>query len=140
VLETIRDAGNDMKVRRLLARKVFDHTSRYDRAIADYFEKPSADALPPVLSLELKRSQALRYGENPDQNAAFYLEPNAPAHTLAGMKQLHGKELSFNKHPGYRCRRAGDVSMGGCKRSCLCNYQTHHALWRRAGRVGGSGL
>jgi phosphoribosylaminoimidazolecarboxamide formyltransferase/IMP cyclohydrolase len=56
-----------------------------------------ADALfPPVLKLSLERVQHLRYGENPDQPAAFYAEAGAPAGSLPAMKQLHGKELSFN--------------------------------------------
>ena len=86
-------------LRRELARKVFDHTSRYDRAIASYFDKQTsgeAETFPPALTLHLQRAQALRYGENPDQPAAFYIERNAPVDSLAGMKQLHGKELSFN--------------------------------------------
>jgi phosphoribosylaminoimidazolecarboxamide formyltransferase/IMP cyclohydrolase len=46
--------------------------------------------------LQLQRVQSLRYGENPDQPAAFYREQNAPAASLPDLEQLHGKELSFN--------------------------------------------
>lgn len=90
-----------LELRRSLARKVFDHTAKYDRAITDYFDERTeryaeAHAFPPSLRLGFSRSQSLRYGENPDQPAAFYLEDDAPADSLAAMKQLHGKELSFN--------------------------------------------
>jgi phosphoribosylaminoimidazolecarboxamide formyltransferase/IMP cyclohydrolase len=99
VLAALTAGVADLELRRELARKVFDHTTRYDRAIADYFDargKGSGELMPPVLRLDLHRAQPLRYGENPDQQAAFYLEANAPADSLAAMQQLHGKELSFN--------------------------------------------
>lgn len=96
VINALQNGGAGIELRRELARKVFDHTSRYDRAIADYFHTGDAGHFPETLSLSLSLSQSLRYGENPDQPAAFYLETNAPPDSLAAMKQLHGKELSFN--------------------------------------------
>ncbi|HEX6559777.1 MAG TPA: bifunctional phosphoribosylaminoimidazolecarboxamide formyltransferase/IMP cyclohydrolase, partial [Longimicrobiales bacterium] len=99
IIEALRAGDVPLQLRRELARKVFDHTARYDRAIAGYFDRhmgASSELFPETLTLELRHAQALRYGENPDQPAAFYLESNAPADSLAGMKQLHGKELSFN--------------------------------------------
>jgi phosphoribosylaminoimidazolecarboxamide formyltransferase / IMP cyclohydrolase len=99
ILDALRNDAAGMDLRRELARKVFDHTAHYDRAIASYFDSQSAvegETFPPQLRLELHRAQALRYGENPDQPAAFYLDADAPADSLAAMRQLHGKELSFN--------------------------------------------
>jgi phosphoribosylaminoimidazolecarboxamide formyltransferase / IMP cyclohydrolase len=99
ILDALRDDAADLTLRRELARKVFDHTSRYDRAIASYFDSqvaPLGEMFSPQLRLELQHAQALRYGENPDQAAAFYLDADAPADSLAAMQQLHGKELSFN--------------------------------------------
>ena len=98
VLDALRSGNVTIELRRELARKVFDHTARYDRAIADYFSRDSSrdDLFPVTLDLHLQHAQALRYGENPDQPAAFYIEPDASANSLARMKQLHGKELSFN--------------------------------------------
>jgi phosphoribosylaminoimidazolecarboxamide formyltransferase / IMP cyclohydrolase len=98
ILEALRDNRADLELRRKLARKVFDHTARYDRAIASYFDTQSSSGplFPSQLHIELQHAQALRYGENPDQPAAFYLEADAPADSLAAMRQLHGKELSFN--------------------------------------------
>ena len=53
-------------------------------------------SFPEELTLRLTRVQGLRYGENPDQSAAFYAEEGAPAGSLPALEQLHGKELSFN--------------------------------------------
>jgi phosphoribosylaminoimidazolecarboxamide formyltransferase/IMP cyclohydrolase len=119
VIDAVRGGTADNALRRDLARKVFDHTGRYDQAIAAYFARDAASAshgadaagaaagaspdrddgaalLPSALTLDLTRVQSLRYGENPDQAAAFYAEAGAPAGSLPNMKQLHGKELSFN--------------------------------------------
>lgn len=99
VLETIREGTADRSLRRELAAKVFDHTSGYDRAIAAYLgpESGAADGgLPHRLTLELEKVQDLRYGENPDQPAAFYREAHAPPDSLPHLEQLHGKVLSFN--------------------------------------------
>ncbi|MBA3892035.1 MAG: bifunctional phosphoribosylaminoimidazolecarboxamide formyltransferase/IMP cyclohydrolase [Gemmatimonadaceae bacterium] len=85
-------------LRRRLAAKVYAHTAAYDAAIATWFESTApdrkGDALPPRLTIALERAQTLRYGENPDQPAAFYVEQ--PGRGLAGLTQRGGKELSFN--------------------------------------------
>jgi phosphoribosylaminoimidazolecarboxamide formyltransferase/IMP cyclohydrolase len=102
VLAALRDGSVDSELRRRLATKVFQHTSRYDAAIAKYFESAGASAregetaFPDGLALRLSRVQSLRYGENPDQPAAFYAEDGAPAGSLPYLRQLQGKELSFN--------------------------------------------
>ena len=81
--------------------KVFARTSSYDTAIYSYFSKKSSPekaqdkSLPDEISLELKKIQQLRYGENPHQSAAFYKE-KAKTRGLVNLKQLQGKELSFN--------------------------------------------
>lgn len=79
-----------------LALKSFEHTARYDTAIASYLGKLSQVQFPPTLNLQFQHSQALRYGENPHQNAAFYSEKNPPVGTISSAKQLQGKELSYN--------------------------------------------
>jgi len=78
--------------------KVFEHTAFYDTLISDYFRKQVAQAedFPGNITLAFEKAQDLRYGENPHQKAAFYQEIGASKATLAGAKQLHGKELSFN--------------------------------------------
>ncbi len=83
---------------RELACAVFLATSFYDGAIYDYLSKKQAqtlDQFPQTLTLQFSKLQDLRYGENPHQKAAFYSEGNSRK-GLARMKQLWGKELSFN--------------------------------------------
>jgi phosphoribosylaminoimidazolecarboxamide formyltransferase/IMP cyclohydrolase len=98
VLEALRAGKVDERLRRELARKVFDHTSSYDRTIASYFDKQQGSAadFAESISLHLTKVQSLRYGENPDQSAAFYADVDAGADSVARLQQLHGKELSFN--------------------------------------------
>jgi phosphoribosylaminoimidazolecarboxamide formyltransferase/IMP cyclohydrolase len=100
VLAALDAGGPEPALRRELARKVFAHTAEYDAAVASYLaaEAGSADAggFPDRLTLDLVKVQPLRYGENPDQPAAFYAETDAPPGSLPRLDQLHGKELSFN--------------------------------------------
>ncbi|MDM8560312.1 bifunctional phosphoribosylaminoimidazolecarboxamide formyltransferase/IMP cyclohydrolase [Candidatus Parabeggiatoa sp. HSG14] len=85
-----------------LACKVFAHTARYDGAIANYLAQQSPvkqaeiSAFPSTLFLEYKKIQAMRYGENPHQKAAFYAEPLTQEICVATAKQLQGKALSYN--------------------------------------------
>ncbi|MBI5616304.1 MAG: bifunctional phosphoribosylaminoimidazolecarboxamide formyltransferase/IMP cyclohydrolase [Gammaproteobacteria bacterium] len=82
-----------------LATKAFSHTAHYDHAIANYLaavDAPEDDAFPAAVDLRFTKLQALRYGENPHQQAAFYAEANAPCGSIARATQLHGKELSYN--------------------------------------------
>ena len=79
-------------LRRSLATKVFSHTAAYDSAILGYLSR-SDEALPDRLGLVLERQQSLRYGENPHQRAALYATDERGVRDL---RQLHGKELSFN--------------------------------------------
>ncbi|MCC5875299.1 MAG: bifunctional phosphoribosylaminoimidazolecarboxamide formyltransferase/IMP cyclohydrolase [Candidatus Sumerlaeia bacterium] len=85
-------------LRRGLAAKVFTHTSGYDAMIANYLggkEEENA-GWPGVYNLSLPLAQAMRYGENPHQAAAFYRDPSVTETSIAGARQLHGKELSYN--------------------------------------------
>jgi phosphoribosylaminoimidazolecarboxamide formyltransferase/IMP cyclohydrolase len=90
-----------------LAAKVYAHTSAYDGAIAAYLsslsqaepvqnETPDRQIWPRTLTLQLHREETLRYGENPQQLAAFYRDPSVPAGLLGNFHQLQGKELSYN--------------------------------------------
>jgi phosphoribosylaminoimidazolecarboxamide formyltransferase/IMP cyclohydrolase len=88
--------------RAALAAKAFTHTAAYDGAIAGYLTSVEADgkrsAFPGTLSLQFQKAYGLRYGENPHQSGAFYVERNAPPGSLARAESLGagGKELSFN--------------------------------------------
>ena len=103
VLEALDASGDGGELRRELAAKVFRHVSVYDGAVADYLEGADSAAAASQSELgerfrfSLRRKQTLRYGENPDQEAAFYWYPGEPA-GLAGIEQLHGKELSYNNY------------------------------------------
>ncbi|MBI2994621.1 MAG: bifunctional phosphoribosylaminoimidazolecarboxamide formyltransferase/IMP cyclohydrolase [Gammaproteobacteria bacterium] len=83
-----------------LAQKAFAHTARYDSAVSNYLNAidPGNGQLdyPLVFSMQFRKLQDLRYGENPHQTAAFYAQPDAPDGTLAAARQLQGKELSYN--------------------------------------------
>ena len=83
-----------------LAKKVFQLTARYDGAISNYLggmgSEENAARFPETYTLQFKKVQGLRYGENPHQAAAFY-GPTEPAlNTLSTATKYQGKELSFN--------------------------------------------
>jgi phosphoribosylaminoimidazolecarboxamide formyltransferase/IMP cyclohydrolase len=90
------NSGLAQQTRFNLALKSFEHTARYDTAIATYLSKVNSIQFPETLNLQFYHHQALRYGENPHQNAAFYREKTPDSGTIAAAKQLQGKELSYN--------------------------------------------
>ena len=92
VIEDLKVGEVGKENRRALATKVFAHTAAYDAAILGYLSR-SDEALPDRLGLVLERQQSLRYGENPHQRAALYATDERGVREL---RQLHGKELSFN--------------------------------------------
>jgi phosphoribosylaminoimidazolecarboxamide formyltransferase/IMP cyclohydrolase len=94
VLASLQAADDDLDLRRVLAAKVFAHTGAYDGAIAAWFAEQRGEQFPPRLTITLERSQTLRYGENPGQTAAFYVERKHGG--LDALQQVGGKELSFN--------------------------------------------
>ncbi|HEY0180598.1 MAG TPA: bifunctional phosphoribosylaminoimidazolecarboxamide formyltransferase/IMP cyclohydrolase, partial [Dokdonella sp.] len=100
ILEALAHGGTALALRRRLAAKAFAHTSRYDGLIASWLgaraDADEPDAFPPSLRLAFERKQVLRYGENPHQDGALYVEANAPRGTVAGARVLAGKELSYN--------------------------------------------
>jgi phosphoribosylaminoimidazolecarboxamide formyltransferase/IMP cyclohydrolase len=88
-------AGDDVAdLRRELAGKVYAHTAAYDAAIAEWLAGQRGDAFPERMTLALERAQSLRYGENPGQRAAYYVERKGAG--LSALRQHGGKELSFN--------------------------------------------
>jgi phosphoribosylaminoimidazolecarboxamide formyltransferase / IMP cyclohydrolase len=94
VLAAVRAGGGDADLRRLLASKAFAHTAAYDGAIATWFAQQRGERFPEHAAWAFYRAHSLRYGENPDQEAAFYVE--RPGLGIAALKQRGGKELSFN--------------------------------------------
>ena len=94
VLEALQNGGDASEMRRDLAEKVYAHTAAYDAAIAGWFAGQRGDHFPEKLTLAFERQQSLRYGENPGQQAAFYVERAGAG--LGALTQHGGKELSFN--------------------------------------------
>lgn len=80
VIDRIKNNQLDEDYKKSLMIKVFEHTNQYDHAIVSFFKGDK---------------ETLRYGENPQQSAYFVRTSNSK-HTIAGAKQLHGKQLSFN--------------------------------------------
>ncbi|MDT8900186.1 bifunctional phosphoribosylaminoimidazolecarboxamide formyltransferase/IMP cyclohydrolase [Anaeroselena agilis] len=85
------------EMRMELAREAYSHTAEYDAWIARYLAGQLGQGrFPARLQLVFDKVQDLRYGENPHQQAAFYREQGFAGPGVAGARQLHGKELSFN--------------------------------------------
>jgi len=82
-----------------LALKVYQRTSAYDAAISNWLgrrvDAESAD-FPSALTFQYQRTEIMRYGENPHQKAAFYVENDIQEASLATARQLQGKQLSYN--------------------------------------------
>jgi phosphoribosylaminoimidazolecarboxamide formyltransferase/IMP cyclohydrolase len=102
VLKAIHTEGEVPAALRFeLARKAFAHTAAYDGAVASYLgritapDAPLAD-FPQTVHLSAHLERPLRYGENPHQKAAFYVQDDAVGPSLARAEVLQGKELSFN--------------------------------------------
>ena len=100
-----------------LAAKAFNHTAEYDGMISNWLTArgPNGEVrpFPDRFNQQLRLAQPLRYGENPHQSAAFYVERDPPRGTLASFKQLQGKELSYNNiadaDAAWECCRTFDV-------------------------------
>jgi len=97
--------GTTLDQRKALALAAFTRCARYDQAISEYLgevleptptESSPADPFPATLEPKFARHSVLRYGENPHQRAAFYLEPDSVGPNLATARAIHGKELSYN--------------------------------------------
>ncbi|MGO9318943.1 MAG: bifunctional phosphoribosylaminoimidazolecarboxamide formyltransferase/IMP cyclohydrolase [Terracidiphilus sp.] len=108
LVEELTASGGSLsrETRWRLAKQAFALTAAYDTSIANTLDQISdapepslpvafgTDSLPTTLRINLPRSQALRYGENPHQRAALYADSSGQG--IAGATQLQGKELSFN--------------------------------------------
>lgn len=101
------DCQISQNTKKRLATKAFTHTALYDLAIANYFSKITNETdttftgavtnqMPKQLVLSLSQSQSLRYGENPHQMAALYVDSLFSEQGVATANQLQGKELSYN--------------------------------------------
>lgn len=99
LIEEINAGGISYQTRFNLATKAFEHTAQYDGAIANHLGLIQNDGskadFARTFNVQFKHQQTMRYGENPHQKAAFYVEDNAPI-GIASATQTQGKELSYN--------------------------------------------
>ncbi|MEU1704562.1 bifunctional phosphoribosylaminoimidazolecarboxamide formyltransferase/IMP cyclohydrolase [Streptomyces sp. NPDC005706] len=100
VLAAAAAGGFDLATRKRLAAEAFQHTAAYDVAVASWFASSYApvdeSSFPDFLGATWERAHTLRYGENPHQPAALYVEAGGAG--LAQAEQLHGKEMSYNNY------------------------------------------
>ncbi|WP_042383322.1 bifunctional phosphoribosylaminoimidazolecarboxamide formyltransferase/IMP cyclohydrolase [Streptacidiphilus melanogenes] len=100
VLKAVADGGFELAARKRLAGEAFAHTAAYDVAVASWFADGYAPAdeerFPQFLGSTFQRENVLRYGENPHQAAALYVDGSGKG--IAAAEQLHGKEMSYNNY------------------------------------------
>ena len=84
------------KILEKLMLEAFINTAEYDSMIASYMFGKLGDGFPRSFPIPSEKVEDLRYGENPNQKAAFYRSPFTKGTTVAKSEYLHGKELSFN--------------------------------------------
>jgi phosphoribosylaminoimidazolecarboxamide formyltransferase/IMP cyclohydrolase len=100
LLAAVRAGGTTLEQRTQLAAEAFAHTASYDLAVATWCASTLVDEpawWPSFAGQALERREVLRYGENPHQRAALYLDPDEPP-GLAQAEQLHGKPMSYNNY------------------------------------------
>jgi len=101
IIEDLRENNGALSSALLfgLAVEAFERTAKYDSIVSGFLRKnlnmEDSGGMPNDLTLQFAKIQDLRYGENPHQQAAFYQDSQQPS-GLAGIQQMHGKELSFN--------------------------------------------
>ena len=102
VIQEMRTHGGELSAATCfrLAVKTFEHTAQYDGAIANHLGAIDPDGgqhdFPRTINLQFRQAQSMRYGENPHQKAAFYVEARLDESSVATAHQLQGKELSYN--------------------------------------------
>ncbi len=100
LMQEISDGGVSDETRFSLAIKAYEHTALYDGAIANYFgrlvQPAEAQTFPRTINQQYKHVQSMRYGENPHQAAAFYVNQEVTEASVSSAQQHQGKALSFN--------------------------------------------
>ncbi|CAD5320399.1 unnamed protein product [Arabidopsis thaliana] len=103
VLEYLKGGQSDQQFRRKLAWKAFQHVAAYDSAVSEWLWKQTErkEKFPPSFTVPLVLKSSLRYGENPHQKAAFYVDKSLAEVNAGGIAtaiQHHGKEMSYNNY------------------------------------------
>jgi phosphoribosylaminoimidazolecarboxamide formyltransferase/IMP cyclohydrolase len=95
LFEALKAGGTTLEFRRKLAAKAYARTAAYDAAISNWFAGQLNDTAPAYRAFGGRLAEALRYGENPHQSAAFYRTPEL-RYGVATARQVQGKQLSYN--------------------------------------------
>ncbi|KAF7850767.1 hypothetical protein BT93_L5016 [Corymbia citriodora subsp. variegata] len=103
LLEFLKSNGDDQQFRRKLAWKAFQHVASYDSAVSEWLwrQTTGGEKFPPSLTVPLSLKSSLRYGENPHQKAAIYVDKSLAEVNGGGIAtaiQHHGKEMSYNNY------------------------------------------
>ncbi|KAM7258300.1 hypothetical protein ACFE04_014041 [Oxalis oulophora] len=102
LLEFLKGNQDNQQFRRKLAWKAFQHVASYDAAVSEWlWKQTTGEKFPPSLTVPLSLKSSLRYGENPHQKAAFYVDRSLAEVNAGGIAtsiQLHGKEMSYNNY------------------------------------------
>ena len=109
VLAALEAGDDDLDLRRLLAEKVFARTAAYDAAIAYWFGCARSEIFPERIAISLERATMLRYGENPGQRAAFYVERREGRHRRARAEGRQGAFVQQSAGPRGRAVRHRSV-------------------------------
>lgn len=97
IITQLKDAGElSLDLHQRLMAEAFVATANYDAMIASRMYKEFCEGFPASFPVPMEKVEDLRYGENPNQAAAFYMDPFTPGTTVAKSEQLHGKQLSYN--------------------------------------------
>ena len=128
VLQELTDAGGKLSLgtRESLAAEAFSYTARYDSAISRWFVEKQDD-FPPLLLNAYEKVTDLAYGENPHQRAAYYAQAGARMHVLSMVRQLGGKELSFNNVLDLNAGAPADAGVRAARRARSSSTTTRAA-------------
>lgn len=96
VLDELKAGGVTLETKKYLQYKVFAHTAVYDSLISNYLAAQLGITFPDQVTFAYEKSQDMRYGENPQQQAVFYKEQFIRPGSLPAAEQLWGKEMSYN--------------------------------------------
>ncbi len=120
ILDELGTAGGTLSLptRESLAAEAFSYTARYDTAIARWFAE-RRDDFPDLFVRAYEKAMDLPYGENPHQRASFYTQVGARRDVLSRVRQLHGKQLSFNNILDLDGARAVSAELGDERPSCV---------------------
>ena len=126
------DGATTLALRKRLAARAFARTAAYDAAIAGWFARQTEDRFAPRLSIGGERIQAMRYGENPHQQAAFYRFGEARP-GVASARVIQGKELSYNNVADTDAAFELIAEFDPAESAAVAHHQARQPLRRRHG-------